>query len=182
MPASEDNALLLRRFPYGESSLVVHALTRAHGRVALLARGAYRPKSAYCGVLDLFDTLRIGWSASPRSELGSLRAASIEARRRGITRSLARYRAALAVLELADLGSRAGQPEPGLFELCEGSLERLDAGRVDPDLELVAFDLRFLHNLGLAPALEACAACGGPAPPLASGGSEAARAAFSAAI
>ena len=55
MPASEDNALLLRRFPYGESSLVVHALTRAHGRVALLARGAYRPKSAYCGVLDLFD-------------------------------------------------------------------------------------------------------------------------------
>ena len=53
-----DHAVLLRRHPYGESSLVVHVLTREHGRVALLAKGAYRPTSRYFGVLDFGATRR----------------------------------------------------------------------------------------------------------------------------
>ena len=39
-PTQTDRALCLRRFPYGESSLVAHFMTREHGRVALLAKGA----------------------------------------------------------------------------------------------------------------------------------------------
>ena len=56
MPTVRDDALILRRFSFGETSLVVQVLTREHGRVHLIARGAYRPKSRYYAALDLFDT------------------------------------------------------------------------------------------------------------------------------
>jgi len=61
---------VLHTYPYKETSLIVEAFTRAFGRVALLARGARRPRSAMRGVLLSFHPLRLGWSVS--AELGNL--------------------------------------------------------------------------------------------------------------
>ena len=90
-----DDALLLRRMPYGESSLVVHALTREGGRRHLIAKGVFRPRSRFFAALDLFDTLDLGWSESSRRDLGTLQRAEIRRRRHAIARSLERYRTGL---------------------------------------------------------------------------------------
>lgn len=161
-----DDALLLRRMPYGESSLVVHALTREGGRRHLIAKGVFRPRSRFFAALDLFDTLDLGWSESSRRDLGTLQRAEIRRRRHAIARSLERYRAGLTALELAGLATAVGRPAGGLFELLEAALDELLNERLPPALPLVVFELRFLQNLGLSPALERCAACGGPAPPV----------------
>lgn len=155
-----DAALILRRFPYGESSLVVHVLSRDQGRVNLLAKGAYRPTSGYCGVLDLFDTLELAWSARREGELCLLTGASVEIRRRRIPTDRSSYAAALAALELTHLVAREGQAETALFGLATTLLDALDGGRIDARLAVLSFDLKLLHELGLAPALESCAACG----------------------
>jgi DNA repair protein RecO (recombination protein O) len=165
VPHHEDRALLLRRYPFGESSLVVHALCRDRGRVALIAKGAYRPTSRFAYALDRFDELELGWSARPGQELGTLRAAGVLRRRARMVTDLARYRTACAALELADVAARPSHPDPALFDLLSECLDRLAGERVDPWSALVAFDLGFLQNLGLAPALERCAACAGDAPP-----------------
>lgn len=158
-PAIRDQALILRRFPYGETSLLVHLLTRRHGRVAVLAKGAYRVKSGYFGVLDLFDTLSVEWRATPRSELGILTAAELDLRRRGVTRDLARYRAALGVLELAGMGARAGHEEARLFDRVSHALDELASPAPEVLLAELAFELDFLALQGLTPALESCASC-----------------------
>ena len=176
MTRHADRALLLRRFPFGESSLVVHLLTGEGRRVHLVARGAHRPKSRYAGLLDLFDTLDLSWTMRPGGGLGELRSGSLATRRRGLTGDLARYRTALAVLELAGRAAREEAAEPGLFQLVEATLDQLALADRDPTVELVAFDLALLGLLGLAPAVTHCAACGGPAPEVAPG-----KAAFSAA-
>jgi DNA repair protein RecO (recombination protein O) len=159
-----DRALLLRRHPYGESSLVAHLLTRDHGRVQLVAKGAHRPTSRFAWTLDLFVTLEVEWSARPGRELGILRAADVTQRRKGITEDLARYRAALAELELAELAARPELADRGLASLLETGLDVLDEGQAPPPLALVAIDLAFLQTLGLRPALRECAACGRAAP------------------
>lgn len=163
MPVLRDRALLLRRHPFGESSLVVHVATREHGRVHLLARGAYRPTSRYFAILDLFDELDLEWDHHPRRELANLRAGEIVRRRRRIPADLERYRAGTAMLELAELASRPGHPDRGLFGVLDGALEELQRNRLPADRALVVFELCFLQNLGLDPALMRCAACGGPA-------------------
>jgi DNA repair protein RecO (recombination protein O) len=54
-------AFLLHAHPYSETSLVIDVFARDHGRLALLARGARRPRSAMRGVLLAFQPLEFGW-------------------------------------------------------------------------------------------------------------------------
>jgi DNA repair protein RecO (recombination protein O) len=159
-----DRALVLTRHPWSESSLVVHLLTREHGRVHLLARGAYRMTSRYFAVLDLFDELELEWDHSPRRELQNLRAGSIATRRRTPRASLPAWRAGVTLLELSDLAARHDRSDTGLFALANSALDALEHAQETPATTLVRFELAFLHHLGLAPALSTCAACGGPAP------------------
>src|SRR5436853_451299 len=56
--ADHEPGYVLHTYPYKETSLIVEAFTRRHGRVALLARGARRPRSAMRGVLLAFHLLR----------------------------------------------------------------------------------------------------------------------------
>ncbi len=61
---------LLHAYPYRETSLVAETYTRDLGRVALIARGARRPRSALRGVLMAFQPLALAWSG--KSELKTL--------------------------------------------------------------------------------------------------------------
>ena len=63
-------AYLLHTYPYRETSLVAEIYTRDTGRVALIARGARRPRSALRGVLMAFQPLLLAWSG--KSELKTL--------------------------------------------------------------------------------------------------------------
>ena len=58
---ADEPAFVLHSYPYKESSLILDTLTRHHGRIALVARGAKRPRSALRGVLLAFQPLTIGW-------------------------------------------------------------------------------------------------------------------------
>lgn len=168
------HALLLRRFPFGESSLIVHVLTDEGRRLHLVARGAYRPKSRLFGALDFFDTLDLVWTE--RKGLGEVRSADVAVRRRALTRDLVRYRAASAGLELAQQAAREESREPRLYQALTHLFDHLSDPARHPLLERLAFDLELLDTIGLAPALELCATCGAPAPPVEPG-----RVAFSAA-
>lgn len=57
----EATAYLLHAYPYSETSLILEVFARDHGRLALLARGARRPRSALRGVLHAFQPLELGW-------------------------------------------------------------------------------------------------------------------------
>ncbi len=61
---------VLHRRPYRETSLLLEVLTAGHGRLALVARGARRPRSAWQGLLQPFRLLLLSWSL--RGELGTL--------------------------------------------------------------------------------------------------------------
>jgi len=52
---------LLHAYPYSETSLIIEVFARDHGRLAMLARGARRPRSALRGVLHAFQPLELGW-------------------------------------------------------------------------------------------------------------------------
>ena len=70
--ASRDGrpGFLLHTYPYRETSLVAEIYTRDAGRVAVIARGARRPRSALRGVLMAFQPLLLGWSG--KAELKTL--------------------------------------------------------------------------------------------------------------
>ena len=55
-------AFVLHSYPFRETSLIVETYSRDHGRIALVARGARRPKSSLRGILLSFQPLLLSWS------------------------------------------------------------------------------------------------------------------------
>ncbi|MGB8338724.1 MAG: DNA repair protein RecO [Burkholderiales bacterium] len=54
-------ALVLHGYPFRETSLIVELFARHYGRIALVARGARRPKSAMRGLLLAFQPMDFSW-------------------------------------------------------------------------------------------------------------------------
>jgi DNA repair protein RecO (recombination protein O) len=58
----DEPAFVLHSYPYRETSLIVEAFTPGFGRVAMVARGAKRPRSETRGLLQAFQPLTLSWS------------------------------------------------------------------------------------------------------------------------
>ena len=158
--ADHQPAYVLHTYPYKETSLIVEAFTRAFGRVALLARGARRPRSAMRGVLLSFHPLRLGWSAS--AELGNL----ISAEWSGALQPLA-GRSLMCGFYLNELLLRLlprDDPHEALFDFYGDVLAAL-AGGGNQAAVLRSFEKRLLAELGYAPLLEHDATSGAPIEP-----------------
>jgi DNA repair protein RecO (recombination protein O) len=151
--ADHEAGFVLHTYAYKETSLIVEAFTRRFGRVALLARGARRPRSAMRGVLLSFQALSLSWSAS--TELGNLIAAEWS----GALRPL-RGRGLMCGFYLNELLLRLLAREDAheaLFDYYDAALLRL---AVETDLASILrnFEKRMLAELGYAPLLERDAA------------------------
>ena len=59
--AMAETAYILHSQPYKETSLLIEVFTQDFGRIAMVARGARRPRSALRGVLLAFHPLSLGW-------------------------------------------------------------------------------------------------------------------------
>lgn len=136
-------AFLLHRRPYRETSALLEIFTYQHGRIALVARGARRPRSALRAALTPFVPLLVSWSG--RGEVGTLRAAEAQ----GSAVSLI-GEALLSGLYLNELLMRLvhrHDPHPELFEAYVGALAGLGEG-VDAEFTLRVFEIRMLESIG----------------------------------
>lgn len=70
MRASQEPGFVLHARAFRETSLLLEVLTRDHGRVGLVARGARSERSRWRNLLQPFRPLLLGWSQ--RGELGTL--------------------------------------------------------------------------------------------------------------
>ena len=143
---------VLHTYPYKETSLIVEAFTRRFGRVALLARGARRPRSAMRGVLLSFHPLRFSWSGS--ADLANLRDAEWAG---GVP--LLGGRGLMCGFYVNELLLRLlprDDPHESLFDVYAGALAGLASQEVSAVLR--DFEKRLLAELGYAPLLETDAA------------------------
>jgi DNA repair protein RecO (recombination protein O) len=141
-------AYLLHGYAYRETSLLIETFTRSRGRIALVARGARRPRSALRGVLLAFQPLTLGWSG--RSELRTLHKAEWQGglpQLRGDALLCGFYLNEL----LLKLVARDDAHER-LFDAYDETLHALAAG-APQDVTLRCFERRLLTELGYAPSL-----------------------------
>ena len=142
-------AFVLHSYPFRETSLVIEAFVRDHGRVALVARGARRPKSSLRGVLLPFQPLLLSWSG--KRELRTLTRAEWQG---GYTPL--RGQALICGFYLNELLLKLtprDDPHEGLFVVYEETLAAL-AGHLDQAAALRRFEMALLRELGYAVILD----------------------------
>ena len=150
-------AYILHSYPYRETSLVIEAFTRDAGRIAMVARGARRPKSALRGVLLAFQPVYLSWFG--KSELRTLHSAEWQggqARLQGLALMCGFY-----LNELTLRLMTRDDPHERLFAHYQATLERL-ASVDQPAIALRLFERDLLRELGYAMLLEREAKNGEP--------------------
>jgi DNA repair protein RecO (recombination protein O) len=146
-------AFVLHTYAWRETSLIVEALTRDHGRVALVARGAKRRTSQLRGLLSPFSALALAWSG--RGEVKTL----VRAEWTGGLVPL-RGDALLAGFYLNELVVRLlarADAHPRLFSAYTRALHELAGNEDLPGATLRAFEFELLREIGYLPALDVCA-------------------------
>ena len=58
---ADEPAFVLHRYDWSESSLILEVLTRHHGRIAVVAKGAKKPSSNFRPVLLPLQPLHVGF-------------------------------------------------------------------------------------------------------------------------
>ncbi len=155
-------AIVLRRWPYSEHSLVLRVLTPELGTIGLLAKGVQKLKSGALGVLDTWAVVELECGGPEGAELLNLYHVSLLDRLSGLDGDPERLAAAGALAELAEEAAPPGQAAPEIFLWLADSLRALAAlpPGADPAPALVQALLRGLRLLGLDPRLETAAGDG----------------------
>ena len=154
-------AVVLRRSDFRESSRIVTCLSREHGRLTGLAKGAHRADSPFLGRIDFLNEVRATFSAD-RGGLRLLVRADLLRERREL-RAPRRFVAASYLAWLCDQASTDGRPEPAAFELLQGGCSLLERCPEASIAQVVlGLELRHLHAMGAVPDLDHCATCGDP--------------------
>lgn len=143
---------VLHHRPYRDSSLVLHVFSRDQGRLALVARGARRPKARQRGLLQAFRPLLLSWRLG--GEMGTLTA--VESDGAAYTLHGDRLLAGFYVNELVLRLCGRHDPHPELYDCYRDSLAAL-AGEEPLAMVLRRFEKAALACLGYGlPLAEHC--------------------------
>ena len=146
------SGLILRVRPLTETSLIIHWLTPELGRIATVAKGARRPKSAFAGKLDIFYAAEFSFGRSRRSELHNLREVKLSETHSQIRRDIVKLQQAAYAVNFLEQATETETPLPAFFKLVRSFLKSLCAQTPSPQT-IFALELKLLRELGFTPDL-----------------------------
>ena len=145
----DELAFVLHSYAFRETSLILEVFSRSHGRLAIVARGARRPKSSLRGVLMNFQPLQLSWFG--KGEMRTLHSAEWQGGQpylQGTALMCGFYLNELLLNLLA-----RDDPHQQLFDYYRATLYRL-AHEVDHAATLRCFEKHLLQELGYALVLD----------------------------
>jgi len=158
-----DEAIVLRVIKLGESSKIVSALTRGHGRVKLVAKGARQPGHRLRSLLEPGNELSIQCYPRPDRDLWMLGEASLSRAALTGAGSLDKLSHLFAALELADRLLEEREAMPELEAIYRSFLNRWHSALPPAMAPLFfALEIHMLEALGLGLDFERCSGCGRP--------------------
>jgi DNA repair protein RecO (recombination protein O) len=163
-PVVATEALVLRAWPTGESSVIASLLTERAGYLRAIAKGARGGGSVLRALVQPGRLVAVECGAAAGRELQYLRGGSVLLDPLLGDNTLARTAYLLAALELADRSRPPEDRQPQLFALGRAFVQVLSCAARGAEARLFyRFELALLGVHGVSPVLAACAVCGAPA-------------------
>ena len=154
------DAIVLRQYPYRETSVLVSCLTDRFGKIKGIVKGLRQQPNRHRSPMELLTLNRIVFYDHRNSTLHLISQCELLASFQELTRDLETMRLAASFAELVDVVVEADEPQPGLFELLKHALERLATHVGDPVTLRIHFVLRLLRLIGFQPQFDECTSCG----------------------
>lgn len=153
MPNLSDEAICVRHWDFSETSQTVSLLTRSHGMLRGLAKGAKRSNGAFSGGIDLLTRGRVAAIVKPGRELSTLTEWDLLENFRAVRQRLDANRAAFYMAELVCRMIVDNEPHGRSYDaLVTGLRAVADADAIDA--ALVRFQWTLLDEGGVRPRIE----------------------------
>jgi DNA repair protein RecO (recombination protein O) len=159
----QTDALVLRSYRLGETSLIVHLFTGDHGLLRCVAKGARGPKSRFGAALEPGVRVNAVIYRKVTRDLQLLSKADIVAYWTPLWEDPDRFARAGAVLEFLDRAAYGEAGDSRLLDLATETLASMSTASL-PALEAIlrGFEIQTLGHLGLKPELQSCLECRSP--------------------
>lgn len=155
----ETNALVLKSFPYSDTSLLTRLYTEQQGKVTILAKGARRAKNNVVALLEPLNTIDVSYYYKDGRGIQILKEVSASVLISGIRENYEKLVLALAVLDIFDHTSHEHDPNPILFRLATRTIKEME-NTVGSGVRLFwFFVLQLMIRTGFKPNFFHCGKC-----------------------
>jgi len=155
------DAIVLRQYPYRETSVIVTCLTDRFGKLKGLIKGLRAQPTRYRSPMEPLTLNRIVFYDTRTSSLHLITQCELIAAYQTLTHDLGAMRLAASCAELTDMVVELDEPQAAIFELLKQTLERLTSSGSERSSAIrIHFVLRLLRLAGFHPQLDECTGCG----------------------
>jgi DNA repair protein RecO (recombination protein O) len=129
MPRYSSEAIILHTTDFQESDKIVHALTREHGLISAIAKGAHRSKKRFPGTLEPFCEVNLEVHQGRGSDMQRIESASLINANLGIREDLSLIGYSSVLLEVIKENLGPYDPSPATYECLRKALSVMDSCR-----------------------------------------------------
>jgi DNA repair protein RecO (recombination protein O) len=153
-------AIILRRYPLGETDRIVSIYTKDKGKLRAVAKGALKIRNQWAGSIEPLYRVMATIYLRANSDLHRFTQCEAIQRFDRIVSDLDRLKSAFGVIELLDRFTVDDDPNENLFDIAVEILKWIDESKVRSILLLRYFQIKFFQLSGYRIQLDQCSGCG----------------------
>lgn len=155
-------AIVLRQYPFRETSVTLSCLTDRFGKLKGLVKGLRAQPNRYRSAMEPCTVNRIVFYDTRTSQLHLISQCDLLDPLTGLQRDVDTMWLAALCVELVETIVPLEESQPGVYRLLKHTLERLSIGGGSPIATRIHFIARLLRLAGFHPQLDECTGCGSP--------------------
>ncbi|MBL7013166.1 MAG: DNA repair protein RecO [Candidatus Marinimicrobia bacterium] len=150
----QTTAIVLKSFPYGDTSLIARCFTLEKGKMSFIIKGARSKKSGSAALFQPMSHIELIFNYKESRNLQIISKRSFIEIWPNIQNDLKRITLALSILEMTDKTLSDEDPHPGLFHVLVETYRAFNKGKNNLNVLFWFYELALLSHLGFQPDLD----------------------------
>jgi len=150
----QTTAIVLKSFPYGDTSLIARCFTLEKGKMSFIIKGARSKKSGSAALFQPMSHIELIFNYKESRNLQIISKRSFIEIWPNIQNDLKRITLALSILEMTDKTLSDENPHPGLFHVLVETYRAFNKGKNNLNVLFWFYELALLSHLGFQPDLD----------------------------
>ncbi len=141
-------AIVLKTFPYGETSLISRCFTKEKGKISFIIKGAQSKKNLLSPYFQPLSHIQIIYNEKMNRELQIISKVNFVNIWLKITHSLKKMTLLQSILEITDFTLEKNDPHPELFNILIETINNFENGNVKENLIFWLYECQLLSEMG----------------------------------
>ena len=141
-------AIVLKTFPYGETSLISRCFTKKKGKVSFIIKGAQSKKNMKSPYFQPLSHIQIIYNENEKRELQIISKVNFVDIWLKISSSLKKMTLLQSILEITDFTLEKNDPHPTLFTILIDVINYFEKGNLEPNLAFWLYECELLSEMG----------------------------------